>query len=68
MATIELPDELIAAETAAWAEIQAGALTVPTAHAVHEAIAAFVKDSGTPRLLVEEELKRRVRHPEPAPA
>ncbi|MFI1408827.1 hypothetical protein ACH4Y0_02640 [Streptomyces sp. NPDC020707] len=55
--TIELSAELIAAETAAWAEIQAGGLTVPTAHA---------EASGTPRLAVEEAVKQVVRHPEPA--
>ncbi|MFE7073818.1 hypothetical protein ACFU96_27395 [Streptomyces sp. NPDC057620] len=63
---IELPDELIAAETAAYEAIQDGALTVPLALAVHQAVAAFVETSDNPRLLVEEELKRRVRHPEPA--
>lgn len=68
MATIELPDELIALEEAAWAEIQAGALTVPTAQAVHQAIAAHASATGTPRLDIETALKRRVRHPEPAPA
>jgi hypothetical protein len=64
--TIELPAELIAAETAAWTEIQAGGLTVPTALAVHAAVTAYAEASGTPRLAVEETVKRVVRHPEPA--
>lgn len=65
---IELPDELINLETRAWTEIRAGALTVPTALAVHEGIAAYAETSGKSRLAVEEALKRQVRHPEPEPA
>jgi hypothetical protein len=42
--TIELPDHLIALERQAWAEIQAGALTVDTARAVHDGIAAYVAE------------------------
>jgi hypothetical protein len=61
---IELPDELIELERSAWAEIQAGALTVETARAVHEAVAAFVEQTGKPRLEVEMGLKKAVRHPE----
>jgi predicted anti-sigma-YlaC factor YlaD len=66
---IELPDDLIALERSAWAEIQAGALTVETALAVHDGIAGFVKQAneagGTvTRLEVEMELKKIVRHPE----
>ena len=65
---IELPDDLIALERSAWEAIQAGTLTVDTALAVHEGIAAFVEDSGESRLAVETELKKRVRHPEPEAA
>jgi hypothetical protein len=66
VATIELPEDLLALERSAWAEIQAGRLTVATAHAVHAGIAAFAEQAGVPRYDVEEQLKRAVRHPEPA--
>ena len=36
MATIEFPDDLIELERSAWAEIQAGALTLDTAQAVQD--------------------------------
>ncbi|MFG2400785.1 hypothetical protein [Streptomyces lydicus] len=61
---IELSDELIKLEERAWAEIQAGALTVDTAVAVQDAITAHAEASGQSRLAVETELKRRVRHPD----
>lgn len=64
--TTELPPELIAAETAAWTEIQTGTLTVPTALAVHQAVTAHAEASGMARLAVEEAVKRAVRHGEPA--
>ncbi|MFF2502214.1 hypothetical protein ACFVTY_02275 [Streptomyces sp. NPDC058067] len=65
---IELPPNLIELERSAWAEIQAGTLTVPTALAVHEALAAFTAESGQSRFDVEMALKKRVRHPEPEAA
>jgi hypothetical protein len=66
---IELPDDLIELERSAWAEIQAGRLTVATARAVHEGIAAFVRQAkeagnGVSRYDVEMGLKKQVRHPE----
>ena len=61
---LEFPDDLIALERSAWAEIQAGALTLDTARAVHEGIAAFAKQAGVGRYDVEMGLKRIVRHPE----
>jgi hypothetical protein len=66
VATIELPEDLLALERSAWAEIQAGRLTVATAASVHQAVAAFAQQAGVPRLDVEEMVKRVVRHPEPA--
>lgn len=63
---IELPADLIALETTAWAEIQDGALTVETALAVHEATVAHAEATGERRIDVERELKRFVRHPEPS--
>lgn len=66
MATIEFPPNLIELERSAWAEIQAGTLTVETALAVHEAVTAFAEQAGMPRLDVEAGLKRAVRHPEAA--
>ena len=61
---IDLPPDLIALERSAWAEIQKGALTVDTARAVHEGIAAFVAGSTHSRYAVEMELKKTVRHAE----
>jgi hypothetical protein len=66
---IELPDELIALERSAWAEIQEGRLTVPTALAVHQGVADFVKQAveaggKVTRFEVEMALKKTVRHPE----
>lgn len=63
---IEFPDELIKLERSAWTEIQEGRLTVPTALAVHKALAAFTKESGESWVDAEMGLKRIVRHPEPA--
>lgn len=71
--TIDFPDTLIALETTAWEQIQAGQLTVDTARAVHQGVAEFVaaaKEAGNPvaRLDVEMGLKQIVRHPEPEAA
>lgn len=64
MANIELTEELIRLERAAWAEQQAGALTVPTAYAVQTAVTAHATATGQNRLEVEMAVKRIVRHPE----
>ncbi|MEU9470393.1 hypothetical protein AB0D78_28010 [Streptomyces avermitilis] len=66
MATIEFPDDLIALERSAWAEIQRGELTVDTARAVHEAVTAFAEQAGVSRYDVEMGLKKAVRHSEAA--
>lgn len=63
---IELPDDLLALERAAWGEIQAGALTVGTAAAVQAAVTAHAAEAGLDRYQVEMALKRAVRHPVPA--
>ncbi|MGW6790021.1 hypothetical protein [Streptomyces chartreusis] len=60
----DLPDDLISLERSAWAEIQAGRLTVSTALKVHRGVAAFAAQSGVPRIEVEAALKRAVRHSE----
>ncbi|MDV9194303.1 MULTISPECIES: hypothetical protein [unclassified Streptomyces] len=60
---IELNDELIELERAAWAEQQANALTVETAARVQAAITAYAEATGESRYEVERELKRVVRHP-----
>ncbi|GCD37920.1 hypothetical protein OEIGOIKO_05730 [Streptomyces chrestomyceticus JCM 4735] len=62
---IELSNDLIKLETAAWAEIQAGALTTDTAEAVQAAITAHAEATGQSRHEVEKALKKAVRHPEP---
>ena len=61
---MEIPDGLIALERAAWTEIQAGQLTVDTAHAVHQALTSFAEEAGLDRYEVEMAVKRAVRHPE----
>ena len=61
---IELTEDLIELERAAWAEQQAGGLTFETSLAVQTAYTAHAKASKQPRLEVEMETKRRVRHPE----
>ena len=60
---IELSDELIKLEEAAWAEMQAKALTVDTASAVQAAITAHAEATGQSRYDVEMELKKQVRGP-----
>jgi len=59
---IELPDDLIALERAAWEEIQAGQLTIDTATAVQAAVTAFAEQAGQSRYDVEMALKKTVRH------
>ncbi|MFF4536519.1 hypothetical protein [Streptomyces aureus] len=63
MATIDFPPDLIALERSAWEEIQAGRLTVKTARAVQDGIAAFAEQAKLPRYDVEMGLKAAVRHP-----
>ncbi|MFD6361322.1 hypothetical protein ACFWFX_15920 [Streptomyces roseolus] len=63
---IELSDELIKLEEAAWAEQQAGALTVETAAAVQAAVTEHAAATGQSRYDVEAALKKKVRHPEGA--
>lgn len=64
---IDLPDDLIELERTAWAEIQAGTLTVETALAVQAGISALATrtDVEASRLDIEMTLKRLVRHPSP---
>ncbi|MET7552045.1 hypothetical protein ABZS95_41530 [Streptomyces sp. NPDC005479] len=62
---IELPDELIEMERAAWAEQQENQLTVETAARVQAAVTAHAEATGQGRYSIERELKRVVRHPEP---
>ncbi|MFF0277428.1 hypothetical protein [Streptomyces sp. NPDC004330] len=61
---IELTDELIKLEQAAWAEIQAKALTADTAIAVQAAVTAHAEATGQSRYDVEMAVKKRVRNPE----
>ncbi|WP_199546554.1 hypothetical protein [Streptomyces sp. N35] len=62
---IELPDDLIAKERAAWAAIQAGTLNVETAAQVQAGITALAEATGESRYTIEQALKHAVRHPEP---
>lgn len=61
---IELTDDLIQLERAAWTEQQENRLTVETAARVQAAITAHATATGQSRLDVERELKRVVRHTE----
>jgi hypothetical protein len=63
---IELTPELMQLEERAWAEQQAGALTIETVLAVQQAITAHAEATGENRYEVERALKKKVRHPEPA--
>lgn len=63
MADIDFPAPLLALETTAWEEIQAGRLTVDTAQAVQAAVTEFAAEGGHDRYAVEMGLKRAVRHP-----
>ena len=60
--TITFPAHLLALEARAWEEIQAGALTVDTARAVHEGVSAYAAEAGVGRYEVEMGLKKAVRH------
>ncbi|MFD5788554.1 hypothetical protein ACFWH1_18270 [Streptomyces sp. NPDC127037] len=60
---IELTDELIALEQAAWAEQQENRLTVETAARVQAAVTDHAAATEQSRYEVERELKRVVRHP-----
>jgi hypothetical protein len=60
----DFPDTLIALERAAWEELQAGQLTVPTATAVHAAVTQYAAEAGIDRYTVEMGLKKAVRHAE----
>ena len=66
--TIDFPEPLLDLERRAWEQIQAGTLTVPTAHAVHQAVGEYAEAAGIGRYEVEMGLKRIVRNPEPEAA
>ncbi|MFD5938261.1 hypothetical protein [Streptomyces griseus] len=63
MADIDIPEHLIELERAAWAEQQAGALTVATAAAVQAAYREHAAAARVSRLALEMATKRAVRHP-----
>lgn len=63
--TNDLPDDLIALERAAWAEIQEHRLTVDTAAAVQGRIRELADGNPQRRLELEDAVKRFVRYPEP---
>ncbi|MER6191759.1 hypothetical protein [Streptomyces cyaneofuscatus] len=63
MAEIDIPPHLIELESAAWAEQEAGALTVPTAAAVQKAITEHAVAKGVSRYELEAAVKKAVRHP-----
>ncbi|MET9096264.1 hypothetical protein ABZX72_29715 [Streptomyces cyaneofuscatus] len=62
MADIDIPPHLIELESAAWAEQQAGDLTVPTAAAVQQAYTDHAVAKGVSRYELEMAVKLTVRH------
>lgn len=62
----DFPAPLLALESRAWEEIQAGQLTVATATAVHQGVAEYAEASGVARYEVEMGLKQAVRHADAA--
>lgn len=64
MTAPDFPDTLIALERAAWTELQAGQLTIPTATAVHAAVTEYAAEAGIDRYTVEMALKKAVRRAE----
>lgn len=64
MADIDIPEHLIALERTAWAEQQAGALSLESAAAVQQAVREHAAATGHTYYGVEMTLKRLVRHPE----
>lgn len=65
MPDTDIPESLIELERKAWAEQQAGALTVATAAAVQAAYTEHAAASGQSRYGLECAVKKLVRHPEP---
>ncbi|MEQ4610701.1 hypothetical protein ABMX48_31810 [Streptomyces cavourensis] len=63
VADIDIPEDLIELERAAWAEQQVGALTVETADAVQRAYREHAATAGVSRMELEMAVKRTVRHP-----
>jgi hypothetical protein len=62
---VDIPEDLLALERAAWAEIQAGRLTAETAAAVQARITEVAAETGTDRHALEMAVKKAVRHPSP---
>ncbi|MEU2402831.1 hypothetical protein ABZ609_00595 [Streptomyces rubiginosohelvolus] len=69
MADIDIPPHILELESAAWAEQQAGALTLETAGAVQTAYREHAAATdGLSRLELEMAVKKQVRQPEDEPA
>ncbi|MFJ2093105.1 hypothetical protein ACIOEW_28110 [Streptomyces sp. NPDC087901] len=64
---IELSDELIELERAAWAEQQENRRTVETAARVQAAVTTHAEATDQPRDQVEQALKKAVRYPDGPP-
>ncbi|MFG2763164.1 hypothetical protein [Streptomyces rubiginosohelvolus] len=67
MADIDIPPHLIELESTAWAEQQAGALTLATADAVQAAYRKHAASAKVSRLELEMATKKLVRHPDEQP-
>ncbi|NYV72970.1 hypothetical protein [Streptomyces sp. UH6] len=62
---MDIPDDLLELERAAWAEIQAGQLTADTAAAVQARVTEVAAETGADRHQLEMAVKKAVRHPAP---
>lgn len=65
VADFDIPESLIELERKAWAEQEAGALTVATAAAVQQAYTEHAAAANVSRYEVERTVKNLVRHPDP---
>jgi transcriptional regulator of acetoin/glycerol metabolism len=62
---VDIPEDLLALERAAWAEIQTGQLTADAAAAVQARITEVATETGVDRHTLEMAVKKAVRHPSP---
>jgi hypothetical protein len=60
---VDIPEDLLELERAAWAEIQAGQLTSDTAAVVQARITEVAAETGVDRYELEMAVKKAVRHP-----
>jgi hypothetical protein len=62
---VDIPDDLLRPERAAWSEIQDGRLTADTAAALQARITEVAAEAGVDRYKLEMAVKKAVRHSAP---